>query len=287
MQESGFLIIDKPSGVTSHDIVAKVRKRFGIKRVGHAGTLDPMATGVLVIGLNNATKFLQYVVDGRKRYQATIRLGTSTVTDDREGETLTVCDWTSVTDNQINRTLGSFVGKINQVPSSVSAIKVQGERAYDLVREGKEVSLEAREVTIYELEVVDIRRSEHLDIDIDVSCSAGTYIRAIARDLGNKLGVGGHLVELRRTEVMPFLLSDSETWESAPLVPLAESLNRLMPVRELTFEEASEIKFGRQITKSDSDGAVAAITSTGEVAAILENRGDRAQPISVFMKELA
>ena len=285
MQESGFLIVDKPSGMTSHDVVAKVRKRFGTKRVGHAGTLDPMATGVLVIGINSATKFLQYIVEGRKRYTAIIRLGIATVTDDREGEVIATSDWTSVADNQINEFLGSLVGRIKQVPSSVSAKKVAGERAYDLVREGKEVSLEPREVTIHELNVLAIHRNEHLDIEIDVSCSAGTYIRAIARDLGAALGVGGHLIELRRVEVAPFALSDSEDWGSAPLIPLAESISKVMPIRALNFEEITEIKFGRQIEKSESDGPVAGLAPNGEVAAILENRGDRAQPVSVFMKE--
>lgn len=285
IQESGFLIVDKPTGMTSHDVVAKVRKRFGTKRVGHAGTLDPMATGVLVIGINDATKFLQFIVEGRKRYIAIIRLGIATVTDDKEGEVISTSEWTSISDEQINEILGSFVGSIKQVPSSVSAIKVQGERAYDLVRAGKEVSLEPREVTIHDLKVLAIHRGENLDIDIDVSCSAGTYIRAIARDLGNQLGVGGHLIELRRIEVAPFALSDSENWESAPLIPLADSITKVMPIRALTFEEVSEIKFGRQIVKSESHGAVAGIAPNGEVVAILENRGDRAQPVSVFVKE--
>ena len=285
MEESGFLVVDKPSGMTSHDLVAKVRKRFGTKRVGHAGTLDPMATGVLVIGINNATKFLQFIVEGRKRYIAIIRLGIATVTDDKEGEVVATREWSSVSNEQINQALSSFVGKIRQVPSSVSAIKVQGERAYDLVRQGKEVSLEAREVTIDEIKVLAIHRDEYLDIDIDVSCSAGTYIRAIARDLGNELGVGGHLIELRRVEVAPFSLQDSENWESAKLIPLAEAITKVMSVRELNFEELSEIKFGRQIEKSETDGAVAALAPNGEVAAILENRGDRAQPVSVFVKE--
>lgn len=284
-QESGFLVIDKPSGITSHDVVAKVRKRFSTKRVGHAGTLDPMATGVLVIGINNATKFLQYIVEGRKRYLATIRLGIATVTDDKEGDVTTTRDWTAVSDEQIHGILRGYIGRIKQTPSSVSAIKVQGERAYDLVREGKEVSLEPREVTIHDLDVLAIHRNEYLDIDIDVSCSAGTYIRAIARDLGRDLGVGGHLVELRRTEVAPFTISESRDWQEAPLISLSVAIAKVMPVRELNFEEVSEIRFGRQIARSEFDGVVTGLAPNGEVAAILENRGDRAQPISVFMKE--
>lgn len=284
-QESGFLVIDKPSGITSHDVVAKVRKRFSTKRVGHAGTLDPMATGVLVIGINNATKFLQYIVEGRKRYLATIRLGIATVTDDKEGDVTTTKDWTAVSDEQIHGILRGYIGRIKQTPSSVSAIKVQGERAYDLVREGKEVSLDPREVTIHDLNVLAIHRNEYLDIDIDVSCSAGTYIRAIARDLGRDLGVGGHLVELRRTEVAPFTISESRDWQEAPLISLSVVIAKVMPVRELNFEEVSEIRFGRQIARSEFDGVVTGLAPNGEVAAILENRGDRAQPISVFMKE--
>ena len=281
-KEHGFLVIDKPAGITSHDVVAQLRKRLGTKQVGHAGTLDPMATGVLVIGINNATKFLQYIVSGKKRYLATIRLGISTVTDDKEGEVLEVKEWQGIKDEEINEVLSKFHGTFLQVPSSVSAKKIEGERAYDLVREGKDVALAAKEVTVDALEVLAIRRGENLDVDIDVSCSAGTYIRAIARDLGQSLKVGGHLVALRRTSVAPFELKDAATVESAEVIDLASAISKLMPTRTLGFDEVAELRFGRRIDRSNDDGAVAAIGPNGEVAAILANQDGRAQPITVF-----
>ena len=281
-KEHGFLVIDKPAGITSHDVVAKLRKRLGTKQVGHAGTLDPMATGVLVVGINNATKFLQYVVTGKKRYIAIIRLGISTTTDDKEGEVVSQKDWKGIEDSAIESALDEFRGTFMQVPSSVSAKKIAGERAYDLVRAGKEVTLEAKEVNIQELRVLAIHRNEHLDIDIDVTCSSGTYIRSIARDLGVALGVGGHLIELRRTEVAPFTLADSAEIESAPVLSLAESITKVLPKRYLGFDEIAEIRFGRRISKSIEEGPVVGIAPDGEVAAILENRGGQAQPVSVF-----
>ncbi len=282
IKQHGFLVIDKPAGMTSHDVVAQIRKRLGTKQVGHAGTLDPMATGVLVVGINNATKFLQYIVTGRKRYFAIIRLGISTVTDDKEGEVVAVKDWRAIKDSDIESAIDKFRGTIMQVPSSVSAKKIAGERAYDLVREGKEVELAAKEVTIHELKVLAIHKSEHLDIDIDVACSAGTYIRSIARDLGAALGVGGHLIELRRTEVAPFQLDEAGEIESAALLPLQDAIAKVLPIRDLGFDEVAELKFGRRIDKSNQDGVVVGIAPDGEVAAILENREGRAQPVSVF-----
>ena len=281
-KQHGFLVIDKPAGMTSHDVVAQLRKRLGTKQVGHAGTLDPMATGVLVVGMNNATKFLQYIVTGRKRYNAIIRLGISTVTDDKEGEVVAVKDWRALNDYDIESAMDKFRGTILQVPSSVSAKKIAGERAYDLVREGREVELAAKEVTIHELKVLTIHRNEHLDIDIDVACSAGTYIRSIARDLGAALGVGGHLIELRRTEVAPFELNEAGEIGSAEVLPLRDAIAKVLPIRELGFDEVAELKFGRRIDKSNQEGVVVGISPNGEVAAILENREGRAQPVSVF-----
>lgn len=280
--DDGFVIIDKPSGITSHDVVAQLRKKFGTKRVGHAGTLDPMATGVLVIGVNNATKFLQYITDGRKRYLATIRLGQSTTTDDREGDVLETHDWKIVTDEKIREVLDSQVGIIMQKPSKVSAIKIAGERAYDLVRQGKEVDIPAREVTIHSLDILAIKRNEFLDIDIDVACSVGTYIRSIARDLGTSLGVGGHLVALRRTEVSPFLDSDCQSIEGCEMQPLVQSISKIMPSRSIDLAEKNELSFGRSLTKSNFDGPGVAITTDGRVAAIIENREYGAQPLAVF-----
>lgn len=279
----GFVIIDKPAGITSHDVVARLRRVMGTKRVGHAGTLDPMATGVLVLGINNATKFLQFITDGKKRYLGTIRLGQSTTTDDKEGEVLSSHTINHITDDAIRSSLSSQVGIIMQVPSKVSAIKIAGERAYDLVRQGKEVEIPARQVEISKLEVIAISRNEFIDIDIDVTCSAGTYIRSIARDLGAALEVGGHLISLRRTLVSPFDLSDCSSIEEPTVQPLAEAISKLMPVRAIDLNEMQELKFGRALKKSEFDGIGVALAPDGEVAAIIENRDYGAQPLSVFV----
>jgi tRNA pseudouridine55 synthase len=279
----GFVIIDKPAGITSHDVVARLRRVMGTKRVGHAGTLDPMATGVLVLGINNATKFLQFITDGKKRYLGTIRLGQSTTTDDKEGEVLSSHTINHITDDAIRSSLSSQVGIIMQVPSKVSAIKIAGERAYDLVRQGKEVEIPARQVEISKLEVIAISRNEFIDIDIDVTCSAGTYIRSIARDLGAALEVGGHLISLRRTLVSPFDLSDCSSIEEPTVQPLAEAISKLMPVRAIDINEMQELKFGRALKKSEFDGIGVALAPDGEVAAIIENRDYGAQPLSVFV----
>ena len=279
----GFVIIDKPAGITSHDVVARLRRVMGTKRVGHAGTLDPMATGVLVLGINNATKFLQFITDGKKRYLGTIRLGQSTTTDDKEGEVLSSHTINHITDDAIRSYLSSQVGTIMQVPSKVSAIKIAGERAYDLVRQGKEVEIPARQVEISKLEVIAISRNEFIDIDIDVTCSAGTYIRSIARDLGAALEVGGHLISLRRTLVSSFDLSDCSSIEEPTVQPLAEAISKLMPVRAIDLNEMQELKFGRALKKSEFDGIGVALAPDGEVAAIIENRDFGAQPLSVFV----
>ncbi|MEN9305511.1 MAG: hypothetical protein RLY76_779 [Actinomycetota bacterium] len=281
--QHGFVVIDKPSGITSHDVVAKLRRALGTKRVGHAGTLDPMATGVLVLGINNATKFLQYITEGKKGYLGTIRLGQSTTTDDKEGELLTSASTKELTDAEIRAALQSQNGKIMQVPSKVSAIKIAGERAYDLVRQGKDVEIPAREIEIHSLNILEIRRDEFVDIDIEVICSAGTYIRSIARDLGAQLGVGGHLIALRRTLVAPFELSDCSTLENPEVRPLTQAISQVMPVRHIDVSEMAELKFGRALTKSDFSGVGVAIAPNNEVAAIIENREYGAQPLSVFV----
>ena len=278
----GFVIIDKPSGITSHDVVAQLRKKLGTKRVGHAGTLDPMATGVLVLGINNATKFLQYITEGKKRYLATIRLGQSTSTDDKEGQILSTSDISALSENEVTASLAKQMGTIMQIPSKVSAIKIGGERAYDLVRQGKDIEIPAREVTIHSLEVLGMRKSDFFDIDIDVQCSAGTYIRSIARDLGEALGVGGHLIALRRTEVSPFDLADCSALDNPEIRALAESISSIMPMRHIDLQEMQELSFGRSLTKSDFAGIGVAIAPNGEVAAILENRDYGAQPLAVF-----
>lgn len=281
-KESGFVVIDKPSGITSHDVVAKIRRALNTKKVGHAGTLDPMATGVLVLGINDGTKFLSFITDGKKRYQATIRLGASTITDDKEGEVISTSATNHITDEQIRLQLEKFRGVILQRPSSVSAIKVDGVRSYDRVRRGENIELPSREVEIHELNIIAISRGANLDIEIDVRCSAGTYIRAIARDLGSALGVGGHLTALRRTEVSPFSLDDVSSLESPQIMPLAESLSGVLPSRTVDGNEISELRFGRFIARSPFDGPGIAIDSNKQVVAMIENHGDQARPINVF-----
>ena len=289
----GFLVIDKPGGITSHDVVAKIRKRFKTKRVGHAGTLDPMATGVLVIGIGNATKLLQYIVEGRKSYDATISFGSSTHTDDKEGDVISTAsaqEIDSLSDEAIQRVLNSFVGKIMQRPSSVSAIKVDGVTAHERVRRGEKVELPAREVEVFSLTIYRINRSTgSLSVDIGVDCSAGTYIRAIARDAGDALNIGGHLTSLRRTIVEPFTLKDAGNIESAELITTASGISRVMPTRIITSDEMKELGFGRQLPLNSSEGLVAAITSAGEFAALLINKElmgkSGASPIYVALKE--
>ena len=281
--QDGFVIIDKPAGVTSHDVVAKLRKTLGTKQVGHAGTLDPMATGVLVLGVNKATKFLQYITQGRKAYHAQIRLGQVTTSDDAQGEITSTSDTSNVSDQEIRDFLATQIGSIMQVPTKVSAIKINGQRAYDLVREGKEVDIPARQIDIYKLDVIEIKRGEFLDIEISVECSAGTYIRSIARDLGHSLGVGGHLISLRRSLVAPFSLSDCSGLESPEIRPLASEISKVMRVRDVDLQEVKELSFGRALSASSTDGPVVALAPDGQVAAILENREHGAQPVAVFI----
>lgn len=284
----GFLIVDKDPGMTSHDVVAIARKALGTRKVGHAGTLDPMATGVLVLGFGNGTRLLQYITDGDKSYQGTIVLGASTVTDDHEGEVLTRADASSVADEEIRTVLASMVGTISQRPSSVSAVKVDGERAYDRVRSGEVFELAARTITISSLSVLEIRRiDEYIEVDIDVTCSAGTFIRAIARDLGNELKVGGHLNALRRTRVAGFALDvatsvgdlKSKNFQTLGLTDVAR---RTFPARDLTQEEVRELSFGRPLSPSVVTEIVAGISHDDQLIALLKNQADKAKPVAVF-----
>ena len=284
---NGFLLIDKAGGMTSHDVVAMARKKLDTKKVGHAGTLDPMATGVLVLGVGIATRLLTYITDGKKTYEATISLGKSTHTDDKEGEVLSSHSINHITDDAIRSYLSSQVGIIMQVPSKVSAIKIAGERAYDLVRQGKEVEIPARQVEISKLEVIAISRNEFIDIDIDVTCSAGTFIRAIARDLGEELKVGGHLSALRRTRVAGFALDVATSIEDLKAknfiaLDLTEVARRTFDARELTVEEVRELSFGRPLSPSASDGIVAGVSGENELIALLKNESDKAKPVAVF-----
>ena len=289
----GLLLVDKPAGMTSHDVVSKVRKLAGTRKVGHAGTLDPMATGLLVLGIESATKLLTFVVGADKTYLATIRLGESTITDDREGDILqqaTTEQISSVSSEAITAELAKLRGVIQQVPSAVSAIKVNGERAYDRVRAGEVFELKSREVNISRLEVLgDIRREVNfIEIDIIVDCSSGTYIRAIARDLGAALGVGGHLTELRRTRIGKFDVANAMQLQS-PVTPLplllsAEAVKHVMPFIEITTEQALFIRQGKRISGEITE--ISALICQGTLVAIAETAGKQSiKSIVVFNNE--
>jgi tRNA pseudouridine55 synthase len=286
--EHGFLVVDKEPGMTSHDVVAIARRALNTRKVGHAGTLDPMATGVLVLGFNNGTRLLQYITDGDKSYQATIVLGASTITDDFEGEVITTSDASAITDDQIHAELNTMRGTFMQRPSSVSAVKVDGERAYDRVRAGEVVVLASREVTISQLDVLAIRRMDlKIEIDIEVTCSAGTYIRSIARDCGDVLKVGGHLSALRRTRVAGFGLANSVSLTSLKagdfsVLDLADVARSTFPVREISLEEKLELSFGRTLVPNAAEGIYAGISSANELIALLSNVDGKAKPIAVF-----
>lgn len=205
---SGVLVVDKPAGVTSHQVVGRVRRLMGTRKVGHAGTLDPMATGVLVVGVNRATRLLGHLSLHDKDYTATMRLGVSTVTDDAEGDATGITDASGIDDEAIIAAMARQTGEIQQVPTAVSAIKINGQRAYAKVRAGEDVVLKPRGVTVSRFEATEIRRhDEVIDVDVEVTCSSGTYVRALARDVGADLGVGGHLTALRRTRIGPFDLT--------------------------------------------------------------------------------
>ena len=284
----GFLVVDKEPGMTSHDVVAIARRALGTRKVGHAGTLDPMATGVLVLGFNNGTRLLQYITDGDKSYQATVVLGAATVTDDFEGEVISTADASSITDEQINAVLDTMRGTFMQRPSSVSAVKVDGERAYDRVRAGETVVLASREVTISQLDVLEIRHlDQRIEIDIEVTCSAGTYIRSIARDCGEELKVGGHLSALRRTRVAGFTTAGAASIAGLKngeftTLDLADVARVTFPVREIAFDEKLELSFGRTLAQNPTEGIYAGISSSNELIALLSNVEGKAKPIAVF-----
>ena len=284
----GFLVVDKAGGMTSHDVVAVGRKALGTRKVGHAGTLDPMATGVLVLGFGNGTRLLQYITDGDKSYVATIVLGASTVTDDKEGEVLASTDASQVNDADIEKFLKAMIGTIAQRPSSVSAVKVGGERAYDRVRAGEKFELDSRQITISQLDILAIRHlAATTEVDIEVTCSAGTFIRAIARDLGEALEVGGHLSALRRTRVAGFSEKDAVSFQDlkdqkfTPL-KLADVARVTFSVRELTLEEVTELSFGRSLSENGTTSITAAMSPDNRLIALLKDDGIHAKPIAVF-----
>ncbi|CAJ1500225.1 tRNA pseudouridine(55) synthase TruB [[Mycobacterium] kokjensenii] len=285
----GLVIVDKPAGITSHDVVSRCRRFFHTRKVGHAGTLDPMATGVLVIGIERATKILGLLTTSEKSYAATIRLGQTTSTEDAEGDVLQTTSATHVTDEQIAAAIAGLRGDIAQVPSAVSAIKVAGKRSYQLAREGHAVELPARPVHIGRFEVLNVGRAVEpfIDLEVEVDCSAGTYIRALARDLGNELGVGGHLTALRRTRAGRFGLDQARTLDELAETPrLSYSLDDAclqgFPRRDLTAEEAVDVGHGRPLTPAGIAGTYAATAPDGRVMALLEDSGNRTKSVVVI-----
>lgn len=277
--------------MTSHDVVARVRRGIGTRKVGHAGTLDPMATGLLVLGVNSSTRLLTWVVGLDKQYLATIRLGFATTTDDAEGEALgaaTSGSIEAITDDAITAGLARLTGDILQRPSSVSAIKVDGKRAYALVRAGEEVDLPERPVTVSSIDILDIRRGEFVDVDIVVDCSSGTYIRAIARDLGDFLNVGGHLTALRRTRIGPFAV-DAASGLDDELAPLmlgpAAVASELFPVAHLTAAEAADLGNGKRIPIAVEGGPIAAVDHEGRLVGLVENVAGKAKVLVNFPRD--
>jgi tRNA pseudouridine55 synthase len=296
---SGLVLIDKPKGWTSHDVVAKLRGIAGTRRVGHAGTLDPMATGLLLIGINSATKLLTYLVGASKTYEATIRLGASTITDDAEGDIVDVAGAEAVraiTAEQIESALESLRGEIMQVPSSVSAIKVDGERAYAKVRGGDEVKLAPRPVVVSRFEITAPARiiedgaATYLDFDAIIECSSGTYIRALARDLGSKLNVGGHLTALRRTKINNYSVEDAQsldglTRDSLSVAPMFDAVKSEFPIRSLSNQEVIDLRHGKRIAANGVTGPVIAAVVETSVVAMLESVGEQLKSLVVFASD--
>jgi tRNA pseudouridine55 synthase len=281
--DSGLVVVDKQAGMTSHDVVARVRRLAGTRKVGHAGTLDPMATGVLVLGLNRATRLLGHLTLTDKRYDATIRLGVTTTTEDAEGEVVETRPTEVLTEDAVRDALASFVGEIDQVPSAVSAVKVDGKRAYARVRAGEDVVLPARRVTLHSLEVTAV---DLPTLEVSVHCSSGTFVRALARDLGDALGVGGHLTALRRTAVGPFQLADARTLdaltEEFSITPIADAARASFPARDLDESQTADVRFGRRLDLA-LDATTALFAPDGEFLALYrEGEDGRARAVAVF-----
>jgi tRNA pseudouridine55 synthase len=279
----GLIVVDKPAGWTSHDVVARLRRLAGTRRVGHAGTLDPMATGVLVVGVGQATRLLGHLALTDKEYEATIRLGLSTTTDDADGEPLERADAAAVDDAAIAAAMAALTGDIEQVPSSVSAIKVDGVRSYARVRAGESVELKARPVRVERFDLVG-RRGD--DLDVAVTCSTGTYIRALARDLGKALGVGGHLVALRRRRVGGFTVEAASTVEQLEtdlhLIPLAAAVGAAFPRIDVSDDAASRIGHGQRLVLDVVTSPSGVFAPDGRVIALVSDRDGVAQPLCVF-----
>jgi tRNA pseudouridine55 synthase len=287
---SGLLVVDKPAGSSSHGVVGRVRRVAGTRKVGHAGTLDPMATGVLVLGINRGTRLLHYLVGADKEYTATVRLGVSTTTDDADGEVVSLTDASGVDEDRVRAATLPLTGDIDQVPSAVSAIKVDGRRAYARVRSGEDVTLAPRRVTVSRLDVLAVRPvGKHLDVDVAVACSSGTYVRALARDLGVALGLGGHLTVLRRTRVGPFTLDDARVLDDVepPIEPallsLGEAATRFLPQRVLSSDEADRARHGIAPAPSEVGGPIALLDERRALVAVAENAGPCARLRAVFV----
>jgi tRNA pseudouridine55 synthase len=283
----GLALLDKPSGLTSHDVVARCRRILRTRRVGHAGTLDPMATGVLVLGVGRATRLLGYLSAADKDYDAVIRLGEATTTDDAEGEVVSR-QQANVATADLTAAVARLTGVIEQVPSSVSAIKVGGQRAYARVRSGEAVELPPRTVTVSRFQVRDVAQvGEFLDVAVSVTCSSGTYIRALARDLGSDLGVGGHLRQLRRTRSGNVAVTDCrrlDDFEQNPIVlPLADALARNFARLDVDAESATAVGHGRSLPPIGADGPVAVFGPGGTALALMAEDGDRLKPLAVFV----
>jgi tRNA pseudouridine55 synthase len=286
---SGLIVVDKPAGWTSHDVVGKMRRLAGTRRVGHAGTLDPMATGVLVVGVEKATRLLGHLALTEKVYEATIRLGVSTTTDDAEGEIASEASAAQVADEAILRGVAALTGPITQVPPQVSAIKVNGERAYKRVRAGEEVDLRGRPVTVHTFDVLAVRHAGGtIDLDATIRCSSGTYIRALARDLGAALGVGGHLTGLRRTRVGPYDLGMARTVEELAadcvILPIADAVASAFPRMDVTDDQARVIGHGGRLPAEGlGDGPIGVFAPDGTLLALVEEHGTTARPLAVFV----
>jgi len=292
---SGIVLVDKPPEWTSHDVVSRMRRLAQTRKVGHAGTLDPMATGLLVIGIGSSTRLLTYIVGTDKEYLATIRLGSSTSTDDADGEIIDAADaaaLAAVTPDQIAASVAELTGQIQQVPSSVSAIKVDGKRAYARVRGGEEVTLEPRSVTVSAFEVVEIVRVDEanaIDVSVRVECSSGTYVRALARDLGASLGVGGHLTMLRRTRVGPYRVADAVGLEGLDvaerLLAPAVAASALLGSMQLTTQQAVDLGHGKQLQGVGDvaqDRPLAAIAPNGRLVGLVQFTAGRGKVLVNF-----
>ncbi|MGI8880210.1 MAG: tRNA pseudouridine(55) synthase TruB [Jatrophihabitans sp.] len=273
----GLVVVDKTGGMTSHDVVSRMRKLAGTRKVGHAGTLDPMATGVLVIGVGQATRLLHHLLLTDKAYLATVRLGRATVSDDAEGSVLSTASAARVNEQDVAAAMRPLTGEIEQVPSAVSAIKVDGQRAHTRVRAGEDVDLAARSVKVTRFDAVSFARPEPdlLDVEVAVECSSGTYVRALARDLGESLGVGGHLTSLRRTRVGPFTIDRAATLDELaeladPIaLPLADAIRATMPVRVISDAEATTLSYGQFLAPVGIDGVYGVLLADDTVVGLL------------------